>query len=107
MVIKTHLVFAWLCLTALNICAVPFTDLSFDAASQKAAHTGKIVLVDFYTTWYGPCQLMDKRTWTDADVIKLLQQKTIALRIDAEKQSDLATDRKSTRLNSSHLGISY
>src|ERR1039458_9334935 len=90
MLVKTPLVSAWLCLAALNMFAKPFSDLSFDAASQKAARTGKIVLVDFYTTWCAPCRLLDKRTWTDAEVIKLLEQKTVALRIDAEKETDLA-----------------
>jgi thiol-disulfide isomerase/thioredoxin len=91
MIIRTRWVGLWLCLAALNLCAEPFADLSFYAASQEAAHSGKILLVDFYTTWCGPCRRMDKGTWTDAEVIKLLQQKTVALRIDAEKQSDLAT----------------
>jgi thiol-disulfide isomerase/thioredoxin len=87
---KTRLVCAGFVLMALNLMAAPFSDLSFDAALQQAAQTHKIVLIDFYTTWCGPCNLMDKRTWTDTDVIKLLEQKTVALRLDAEKETNLA-----------------
>jgi thiol-disulfide isomerase/thioredoxin len=79
-----------LCAAASSLVAAPFSDLSFDAASKQAGQTGKIVLVDFYTTWCGPCKLLDKNTWTDAAVIQLLEQKTVALRIDAEKEADLA-----------------
>jgi thiol-disulfide isomerase/thioredoxin len=70
--------------------AAPFADQSFEAASKQAAQTGKIVLVDFYTTWCGPCKMLDKTTWTDPAVIQLLDQKTVALRIDAEKETALA-----------------
>src|SRR5258708_1224581 len=79
-----------LALYATTLFAEPFSDLSFDAASKKAAQSGKIVFVDFYTTWCGPCRLLDKRTWTDAAVIQALEQKTVALRLDAEKETELA-----------------
>jgi thiol-disulfide isomerase/thioredoxin len=73
-----------------SLTAAPFLDLSFEAATNQAARSGKIVLVDFYTTWCAPCKLLDKNTWTDPAVIKLLQQKTVALRIDAEKEVALS-----------------
>jgi thiol-disulfide isomerase/thioredoxin len=73
-----------------SLVAAPFADLSFEAASKQAAQSGKIVLVDFYTTWCGPCKLLDKNTWTDAAVIQLLEQKTVALRIDAETEVALS-----------------
>jgi thiol-disulfide isomerase/thioredoxin len=81
---------ALLCAATSSLVAAPFSDLSFEVASKQAGQTGKIVLVDFYTTWCGPCKLLDKNTWTDPAVIQLLEQKTVALRIDAEKETDLA-----------------
>src|SRR5580693_5216657 len=68
----------------------PFSDLTFEAARKEASRSERIVLVDFYTTWCGPCKMLDKNTWTDAKVIQLLEQKTVALRLDAEKETDLA-----------------
>lgn len=67
-----------------------FVDLGFEAALQRAAAEQKIVFVDFYTTWCGPCKMLDDSTWQDAAVIALLQAEAVALKIDAEKERDLA-----------------
>ena len=81
---------AWFCAVTSSLVAAPFSDLSFEAASKLAAQKGKIVLVDFYTTWCGPCKMLDKTTWTDPAVIQLLEQKTVALRIDVDKEVALS-----------------
>ena len=47
-------------------------------------------MVDFFTTWCGPCKKLDKLTWPDPAVQKWLAEKTVALKIDAEKDVPLA-----------------
>jgi thiol-disulfide isomerase/thioredoxin len=89
-IMKMALMTAWLGAVTTNLVASPFSELSFEAASEQAAKSGKLVLVDFYTTWCGPCKMLDTNTWTDATVIQLLAQKTVALRVDAEKEVALA-----------------
>lgn len=68
----------------------PFSDLSFDKACKKAAEEKKIVMVDFYTVWCGPCKMLDRNTWSDQNVIKVLNRTAISLKIDAEANRDLA-----------------
>ena len=70
--------------------AVPFRTLAFDAACAAATAEGKLVFIDFYTTWCEPCKRLDTQTWTDAGVGKLIGEKAVALKIDAEKATDLA-----------------
>ncbi|HNO77642.1 MAG TPA: thioredoxin domain-containing protein [Phycisphaerae bacterium] len=67
-----------------------FVSSSFDDACAKAKVEGKLVFIDFYTTWCGPCKIMDKTTFTDETVIKWLGENTIPLKIDAEKEVALA-----------------
>jgi thioredoxin-related protein len=68
----------------------PFHDLSFDAACKLAGEQNKVVMIDFYTTWCGPCKMLDKNTWSDRTVQKWLGEKTVSLKLDAEKEVSLA-----------------
>lgn len=89
------------CVTAVGVVAIwfssstataagPFRDLSFEKACKAARERDKIVLVDFYTTWCGPCKLLDQTTWKDRKVERWLRNNAIALKVDAEKERRLA-----------------
>jgi len=67
-----------------------FKSISYDQALKQAAQEKKLVFIDFYTTWCGPCKMLDQTTLQDAWVTKWLAEKTVALKIDAEKELKLA-----------------
>ena len=83
---------AIVCLATTVLAEEPFASLSFDEACKKAREEKKIVLIDFYTTWCGPCKLLDRTTWKDDEVRKWLGSHAIALKIDAEKNRKLASN---------------
>ncbi len=68
----------------------PFVSCSFDEARRQAEKEGKLVFVDFYTTWCVPCKVMDKTTFANDGVAIWLKENTIALKVDAEKEVKLA-----------------
>jgi len=71
-----------------------FVQASLPAALSKAEAAQKLVLVDVYTTWCGPCKMLDRTTWVDEKVVKFLSEKVVAIKIDAEKGDGPAIARK-------------
>jgi len=68
----------------------PFRTLTFETACEAARKENKVVMIDFFTTWCGPCKKLDAVTWKDEAVVKWLTERTVPLKIDAEQEEALA-----------------
>ena len=69
-----------------------FADLSLEAALAKAGETDKMVVLDFFATWCGPCIQMDKETWPHKDVVAWVGKHAILIKIDVDKEEAVAKE---------------
>ena len=67
-----------------------FHKVTYKKALKLAKKENKVLFIDFYTTWCGPCKMMDRSTFKDKDVIDWLGKEAISIKIDAEKEIKLA-----------------
>ncbi|MDB5274661.1 MAG: hypothetical protein JWO58_3028 [Chitinophagaceae bacterium] len=58
--------------------------LSYDEAAKIAAKKNKLIMIDTYTTWCSWCKVMDKSTFSDADIAKYMTKKYVAVKLNAE-----------------------
>jgi thiol:disulfide interchange protein len=65
-----------------------FQKITLEEALKKAEAEKKPVFVDVFTTWCGPCKLLDSITFQDSKVSQLLIDKTIPIKVDGEVHRD-------------------
>lgn len=64
---------------------IEFFEGTWEEALQKAQEEDKIIFVDAYATWCGPCKRMAKFVFTDSEVGAFYNKTYISLKIDMEK----------------------
>ncbi len=69
-----------------------FADLSLEAALAKAGEADKMVVLNFFATWCGPCIQMDKETWPHKDVVAWVGKHAILIKIDVDKDEAVAKE---------------
>ena len=65
---KALLVLGFL-ISTVALSAQEITWMSMDQALFAQQQTPKKIFMDVYTTWCGPCKLLDKNTFSNPDVI--------------------------------------
>ena len=65
---------------------IEFFHGTWEEALLKAREEDKIIFVDAYTTWCGPCKRMAANTFPDPEVGQLFNQHFLSLKIDMEKE---------------------
>lgn len=64
---------------------IQFETASFKAALDKARENDKLLFVDCYTSWCGPCKMLAKEVFTNNEVADYFNENFIALKVDCEK----------------------
>lgn len=72
--------------------AGPVKWLTFEQAVELSKKEKKLIFIDVYTTWCGPCKMMDKRTFADAEVAKILNTNFYPVKLNAEQREDITFD---------------
>lgn len=64
---------------------ITFETSDFQSALDKAKAENKLIFMDAYTTWCGPCKWMSKNVFTDANVASYFNERFVNVKIDMEK----------------------
>lgn len=64
---------------------ISFRELSWKDAMTKAKKENKLIFIDVYTTWCGPCKLLKKNTFPDRALGEYFNKNFVNIAIDAEQ----------------------
>lgn len=63
--------------------------LTFEEAVEKSKTEKRKIFIDVYTDWCGWCKVMDKKTFSEPAVAKLLNEKYYPVKFNAEQREDV------------------
>lgn len=82
---KTSLSVLALLFTVIAFAQIKFEKTTFQEALDLAKKSGKLVFIDAYAEWCGPCKYMDKNIFSKPDVGDFYNKTFVNLKVDMEK----------------------
>lgn len=100
-------------LTSISSLAQEINWVTLEKALELQKKTPKKIMMDVYTSWCGPCKMLDKNTFQNADVVKYVNANYYAVKFNAEGNDNVSYKGQTfsnpgykpelaTRRNSSH-----
>ena len=68
-----------------NVKGINFQNVSFDEAKKLAASQKKLIFMDAYTVWCGPCKALSNGPFNDDAVGEFFNKNFVNLKVDMEK----------------------
>jgi thioredoxin-related protein len=68
--------------------------MTLQEAEQAMQKEKRPILIDLFTDWCGWCKVMDKKTYTNPNVIAYLQEKFYPVKLNAETKETLKWENK-------------
>ncbi len=63
--------------------------MSFEQAMEKSKSEKRKIFIDVYTDWCGWCKVMDKNTFSEANVAKILNEEFYPVKFNAEQRENI------------------
>jgi thiol:disulfide interchange protein len=64
---------------------------SYEAAKAAATKSNKLLFIDFYATWCGPCQMLDRTVFPKQEVVDALAD-WVKVKVDVDRQRQVAAE---------------
>ena len=71
-----------------SVNGIKFNHITLKKAKEEAKSSGKIIFIDCYTSWCGPCKQMAATSFQNEEVAKIYNEKFVNIKVDIEKDAD-------------------